>query len=67
MWLRLGNDEIINLDHITSIKRVGKHTLEIRYLDPNATRTIQFETEAHCHAAFEKMIENLVSLNEAME
>lgn len=67
MWLRLGPDEIINLDHVTSIKRKGPTTLEVRYLDPQATRSIRFEDPQDCEAAFERLIENLVKMQAAMQ
>lgn len=67
MWLRLGTDEILNMDMVTSIKRTGDFTIEIRYLDPQASRSIQFDNKDHCQAAFEKMIENLVKMGAAMQ
>lgn len=67
MWLRLGNDEILNMEHVTSIKRSGDKDIEIYYLDPQATRTIHFEEAHYCEAAFERMVENMIKLNLAME
>lgn len=67
MWLRLGQSEILNLEHVTSIKRIDDLHIEIHYLDPQATRTIRFDAAHDCEAAFERMIENMIKLNLAME
>ncbi|MCB1174444.1 MAG: hypothetical protein KDK39_12810 [Leptospiraceae bacterium] len=67
MWLRLGADEIVNMDLIASIKRTGPLTIEIQYLAPQASRTIRFDEAHDCEAAFERVIENLSSLGLAMQ
>ena len=67
MWLRLGNDELLNLEHCTSIKKIDPLVIELRYADPDQNREIHFEGEESCDLAFEHVIKNLVRMHKAME
>ncbi|MCB1325089.1 MAG: hypothetical protein H7A21_10435 [Spirochaetales bacterium] len=67
MWLRLGDDEILNLHHVTSLKKIGNSSIEIRYMNPQAGRTVRFTSPEDRDAAFERVMENLIKLRLAMD
>ena len=67
MWLKLGNEEIINLNHCTSLKKGREFTLELRYSNSRKNRLIHFDDEDSRDAAFDKVIKNLVRMQQAME
>ncbi|MCB1307223.1 MAG: hypothetical protein KDK30_03540 [Leptospiraceae bacterium] len=66
MWVRLGDEEILNLHHVLSIKKAGGN-LEVRYNNPTQNRTIRFSDPQDRDAAFERIMENLIKLRLAME
>jgi hypothetical protein len=67
MWLRLGNEEIINLSQVTSIKKGPQSMIEIRYPDPQFNRTVRFTADEERDAVFERIVENMIRLRLAME
>ncbi|MBX7058578.1 MAG: hypothetical protein K1X75_10980 [Leptospirales bacterium] len=67
MWIRLGDNELLNLDHVISIKKGGQSTLEMRYANPDANRTVRFRTDQERDLVFERVIKNMVTLGLAME
>ncbi|MCR9144749.1 MAG: hypothetical protein NXI24_21095 [bacterium] len=67
MWLRVGDEELINLTQVTSIKKGVQSTIEIRYPDPKFHRTVRFTADEDRDAVFERIVDNMVRLRIAME
>ena len=67
MWLKLGTEELINLEHCSSLKKGEKFTLELRYPNPKRNRIIHFDDENGRDIAFDKVVKNLVRIQKAME
>jgi len=67
LWLRLGDNEIIQLDHAVSIKKLEPSGIEIAFLEPNGKRILSFPDAAERNRAFDRLIENLVKLRMALE
>ena len=67
MWLRLGDNELINLDHVASVKKGLENTIDILFNDFNHSRKLPFDTKEARNEAFERIVENLVKLRDAME
>ncbi len=67
MWIILGQEEIVNLDHCSSIKKGDENTIELCFPEPSKNRIIKFEEKIGRDLAFEKIIKNLVRLQQALE
>lgn len=67
MWLRVGDEELINLEHVTSIKKAPPTMIEIRYPDSRQHRTVRFTAPEDRDAVFERIVDNMVRLRIAME
>lgn len=67
MWLRVGDEEIINLEQVTSLRKGPGSTIEIRYPDPKFNRTVRFVQDEDRDAVFERIVDNMVKLRIAME
>ncbi len=67
MWLKLGEEELVNLDHCTSIKINENFVIELRYANPSQNRVIQFSDEESCYQAFDNIVKNFVRIQKAME
>ena len=67
MWLRLGDNEMINLEYVASIKKGLENTIEIQFHDFNHARVLPFEEKDARNHAFERLVENLIKLRDAME
>ncbi len=67
MWIRLGDGELLNLDHIISIKKGPQSTIELRYNNPAANRTVRFPMDQERDLVFERVVENMIKLRLAME
>ena len=67
MWLRLGNEELINMDHVVSVKKGDDSSLEIVVQGFDHVRTLFFDHDEDRDLAFEKLVDNLIKLREAMQ
>ncbi len=67
MWIRLGDNELLNMDHVISVKKSGQSTLEIRYMNAEANRTVRFRSDQERDLVFERVIQNMIALGLAME
>ncbi len=67
MWLRLGDNEIINMNLVVSIKKGLKNSIEISFQGMAHAKVLPFQAKEERDAAFEKLVENLVKMRLAME
>jgi len=67
MWLRLGENELINMDHVSSVKKGLEHTIDIHFRDFQHSRILPFPGREERDQAFERLVENLLRLGNAME
>ncbi len=67
MWLRLGESELVNLDYVASIKKGLKNTIDIQFSDFDHARVLPFQEKEIRDQAFDKLVDNLVKLRDAME
>jgi hypothetical protein len=67
MWLRLGVDEIINLEHVLSIKKMDSSQIEIIFSGPERKKLVQFGDRNSRDAAFEGLVDNLIKLRVGMQ
>ena len=67
MWLKLGEEELINLDKCTAIRKEENTSIALCYDEPSQNRVIHFEQEESRDLAFERVVQNLVRLQKAME
>ncbi len=67
MWLKLGEEELLNLQHCNSIRKEGELTIELRYTDQTHNRIVHFDEETSRDTAFERIVKNLVRMQKAME
>ena len=67
MWIILGQEELLNLDHCSSIKKGEGPVIELIFPDNTQNRIIQFEEKIQRDLAFEKIIKNFVRLEKALE
>ena len=67
MWLKLGDNELVNLNHVISIKKGVKNTIEIHYQGLSHAKVLPFSESDHRDRAFDRIIENLVKLGRALE
>lgn len=67
MWLRLGEDEMVNLSYAYSIKKGNAATIEVQLLGGRVQRVIPFPSEDERDLAFDKLLENLSRLRLALE
>ncbi|MBL8018152.1 MAG: hypothetical protein K8S54_09925 [Spirochaetia bacterium] len=67
LWLRLGDNELIQLDHVISIKKQEPQGIEMLFTEPNGKRILTFADQADRNRAFDRLIENLVKLRMALE
>lgn len=60
MWLKLGKTEIINLEFVSTIKKIqNEPRLEIVYHDLKNIKSLSFNTNEERDKAFNAIIENL--------
>ena len=67
MWLKLGEEELVNLDKCTAIRKEEDTSIALCYADPAQNRVIHFEEGGSRDMAFESVVQNLVRLQKAME
>lgn len=67
MWISLGENELINLNHVSSLRKGIKDTIEIQFGDFRHGKTLSFEDPESRDAAFRRLSENLSRLGELME
>ncbi|HMU82903.1 MAG TPA: hypothetical protein PKE49_03245 [Leptospiraceae bacterium] len=67
LWLRLGDNELVQLDHVVSIKKQEPQAIELTFLEPNGKRILTFPDPAERNRAFDRLLENLVKLRMALE
>lgn len=67
MWIRLGGNEIVNLAHVASIRKGERLSIDIQFADFDHARILPFPTKEDRDAAFERLVDNLVKLGNAME
>ena len=67
MWLKLGEEELLNLDYCSSVRKEGSLSIELRYMDSSRNRAVRFEDEVSRNTAFERIVKNLVRMQKAME
>ena len=67
MWLKLGREELVNLEHCTSIKMGDEFVLELCYPDSTQNRSIHFQDEESRNLAFENIVKNFIRMQKAME
>ncbi|MBE7440608.1 MAG: hypothetical protein HS115_19350 [Spirochaetales bacterium] len=65
MWLRLGDSEIVNMEHVELVRKVDPCSIEIMLR--TRSRELPFEHAEDRDRAFEKLVSNLVKLRSAME
>ena len=60
MWLKLGKTEIINLDYVSTIRKINEEAkLEIVYHDLKNIKSLNFGSIEERDKAFSAIIENL--------
>lgn len=67
LWIRLGEGELLNLAHVISLKKGPGNTIEIRYINPGANRTVRFQAPEERDEVFERIVENMRRLGLALE
>ncbi len=67
MWLKLGEEELVNLDYCVAIRKEGLHSIELSYQDASSNRIIDLSDEQSRNIAFDRVVKNLVRLQQAME
>ena len=67
MWLKLGNHELLNLDHVYSIRKWESLHMDIFLRNQSRPKRLSFENEASRDAAFDSLFENLQKIGQAME
>lgn len=68
MWLKLGEKEIINLDHVYSVKKGFEgDVLELHFVVGNQKRVLPFDSENLRDAAFDRIMKNLQKLGKGLE
>lgn len=67
MWLKLGDNELINLDHVISIRKGSSNTIEIQYADPKLGKLLPFNMTSDRDKAFDRLTENLIRLRHGLE
>jgi len=67
LWLRLGDNELVQLGHVISIKKQEPQGIEIIFTEPNGKRILTFPDTAERNRAFDRLLENLVKLRMALE
>ena len=67
MWLRLGDNEIINLEHVVSVKKGLQHTIDVTFDDFQNQRVLPFSDKESRDEAFEKLVGNLMKTRNAMD
>lgn len=66
MWLQLGDNEIINLTHVTSIKKGQGHTIEIAFIDSKTQKIIPFQSDESRDKTYNSLIASMVRLGIAL-
>ena len=66
MWLQLGDNEIINLNHVTSIKKGTGHTIEISFTDTRTQKVIPFQSDESRDKTYSSLIASMVRLGIAL-
>jgi len=67
MWLLLGDTEIINLRHVSSVKKGADNLIEIYFEDFNHYRILPFPSEETRNAAFERLVRGLKDGDKVLE
>jgi hypothetical protein len=67
MWLKLGEQELVNLDFVYSIARGEENTIEIRFHSSEQMRTLPFPDVVSRDHAFQKIIETMSKLGQAIQ
>ncbi len=67
MWLKLGEKEIVNLDHVASIRKGENNTIEILFTGLEHKRLLPFRDEASRDAALAVIMGNLHKLGQAIQ
>lgn len=67
MWLRLGEEELVNLDKCSAVRKEKNTSISLCYTDSTQDRIIHFEEKEDRDLAFERIVQNLVRLQKAME
>lgn len=67
MWIKLGDNEMVNLDHIYSIKKGSENNIEIRFMKGDYMKILPFGEAESRDRAFDRIIKILVQLGMAIE
>ena len=66
MWIRLGDNELINLNHVRSIRKGEENTMELHIRGLETPRKLPFETQEGRDDAFDNLFTSLVKAGEAL-
>ncbi len=67
MWLRLGDNELVNMDRAVSVRKGPENTLEIHFPEAHQLKVIPFRSDGERDYAFDLLVNNLVKMRMAME
>ena len=67
MWIKLGDNEMVNLDHIYSIKKGNDNNIEIRFMKGDYMKILPFGDPETRDRAFDRILKILVQLGIAIE
>jgi hypothetical protein len=67
MWLKLGEKEIVNLEHVASIRKGENSTIEIIFSNMDSKRLLPFRDEASRDSALSVIMGNLHKLGQSIQ
>ena len=67
MWLKLGEKEIINLNHVVSIRKGENFTIEIRFSHGDQKKVLPFDRDETRDQAFTGILTSLQKLGQAIQ
>lgn len=67
MWLKLGDKELINLDHVAYVRKGDDDALILQFTGREERRVVPFSKTTDRDAAFERIVRTLVRLGRAIE
>lgn len=67
MWLRLGDNEIINMEHVVFIRKGPENTIEFHFRESHHLKVVPFRTDGERDYMFDMFVGHLVKLRAAME
>jgi len=67
MWLRLGDNELVNMEYVVSIKKGLNNSIEMHLSGNTQVKNIPFPNKESRDIAFERIVDNMVKLRLAME